>query len=441
VRRPDLVCAFPEVPGRDTAHFHRWCLEHGSDVPIPDLLLPSGSTGPLPIRSRPPIAEGVNLVGYLDDALGIGEVARRIALALEAADVPCHLVPFARTRQNPGPPLSTHAGVNVVCVNPDSLMQLARQIGEHFFRERYTIGVWFWETDELPPSYGWAFDLVDEVWAASAFVADAIRRRAPAHVPVKVFRLPLEAPVVAPDFRLADLGLDNDKPAFTTSWDYLSVVDRKNPIAVVDAYRAAFTEDDGAQLVLKSINAAQRRDAHERVRYAARSRSDIVLVDDRLTPEANAALLAKSACFVSLHRSEGLGLNLSDAIALGTPTVATNYGGNLAFMDSTDTWLIPYRLAPVGPDRHPYPFDAHWAEPDIDAAARTLRAILDDPGEARRRADHARLRLADTFSTAQSARDLVQLLSEIGFARAPREPKWRPATVLRRTRRRMHPTS
>src|SRR6185295_14281947 len=117
----------------------------------------------------------------LDDALGIGEVARRLADALAAGGVPVARVSASR---RPVAAPSHPNDVNIVCVNPDSLARLVRD-HEQLVERRYTIGVWFWETDELPPSFGWSFDYVDEVWAASDFVGAAVARRAPERVSVE----------------------------------------------------------------------------------------------------------------------------------------------------------------------------------------------------------------------------------------------------------------
>ena len=87
---------------------------------------------------------------------------------------------------------------------------------------------------------------------------------------------------------------------------------------------------------------------------------------------------------VSLHRSEGFGFNLADALALGRPVIATAYGGNLEFMADIPEWLVPWELVDVGEGHHPYPSDAQWADPDLDRAAALMRSIFADPARARR---------------------------------------------------------
>jgi glycosyltransferase involved in cell wall biosynthesis len=421
--RPDLSRAFPEVPGRDTARFYEWAHEHGrAEIPIPDPFLPPRTVPARASASVRPLSTAVNLVGFLDASLGIGDVARRLGRALDAAGVAHADVSLPLRAGGPSAAFDQPAApyeTSIVCVNPDSLASVADHTGESFFRDRYTIGLWFWETAELAPAMAWAFDLVDEVWAASEFVAAALRARAPARVPVHLVKLPLLAPIVDQAFDLTELDLAAGRPTFVTSWDYLSVVDRKNPLGALDAYVQAFADDGEAQLLLKATNADRRPDDHQRVVHAARDRSDVHVFTGHLTSPRYAALLASAAAVVSLHRSEGLALNLADAIALGVPVIATDYGGNVDFMDADDTYLVPYRMIDVGPGHHPYPSDARWADPDVGHACECLRDVLRDPARARARAGQAQARVAARFGLDAAAASVAQRLAAITPAADP----------------------
>jgi glycosyltransferase involved in cell wall biosynthesis len=109
-------------------------------------------------------------------------------------------------------------------------------------------------------------------------------------------------------------------------------------------------------------------------------------------------------CFVSLHRAEGFGLNLAAAMAAGRPVIATGYSGNTTFMDAGTAFLVPYDLVPVGPDCHPYPPDASWAEPDLDAAARLMRLVFDGGPAVARVAARGRSRILQQYSVAACGR-------------------------------------
>jgi len=414
--RPDLSRAFPEVPGRDLSRLYAWARDHGRhEIPIPADLLPSENEEPPARTMIRPRSAGVNLAGFVDDALGIGEVARRIGASLAEVATPYVTVPYRRGALSAldSPQNGARYDTNVVCINPDSLASFVAHTGDEFFANRYTIGVWFWETAVLPPAFGWAFDLVDEVWCASDFVVDAVAASAHDRAPVWKFPLAVVAPTVDPTVDRAHLGLPEDRFIFVMSFDYLSVIGRKNPIGAIQAFCRAFTVDEGAVLVVKSINGHLRLDDRARVRHAASGRSDIVMIDDQLAADANASLIATADCVVSLHRSEGFGFNLADAIALARPVIATAYGGNLEFMAELDEWLVPYTLVDVGEGQHPYPSDAQWAEPDLDAAATTMRSVFADPSRALERAERARADVTERFSLVRSGAALARRLGQL----------------------------
>src|SRR5262249_37183454 len=142
---------------------------------------------------------------------------------------------------------------NIVCVNPDVLPTLVESFGRRFFRERRTIGFWWWEVDKLPAVLAWAEYLVDEIWVGSEHVRRAVVERVAK--PVHVFPVPLLRPETAAiDKR--DFGIPNDRFAFAFSFNFASSFDRKNPVGLVDAFTHAFAPDEGPVLVLKSINSS-----------------------------------------------------------------------------------------------------------------------------------------------------------------------------------------
>ena len=201
-------------------------------------------------------------------------------------------------------------------------------------------------------------------------------------------------PVIDPTITRASLGLPEGF-VFLFAFDYLSVLKRKNPIGLIEAFCKAFEPGEGPTLVIKSINGERCLSDRERVRFAASARPDIVLIEDYLSVDQTRALTALSDCYVSLHRSEGLGLTMAEAMSLGKPVIATGYSGNLDFMDERTTWLVPYELVPVGKGAAPYSPTANWAEPDLDTAARYMREIFDDPETAAERGKEAQRQVLD----------------------------------------------
>ena len=107
-------------------------------------------------------------------------------------------------------------------------------------------------------------------------------------------------------------------------------------------------------------------------------------------------MIASCDCYVSLHRSEGLGLTMGEAMYFGKPVIATAYSGNLDFMTQENSFLVPHTMVEIGPGAGPYPADKQWAEPDLDRAAELMRRVFEDPESA---AEHGRRAAEDIRRT------------------------------------------
>ena len=282
---------------------------------------------------------------------------------------------------------------NLVCVNAPQLPAFARQIGREYFIGRKTIGVWAWETSEIPATWDEAFRWVDEIWTYSSYGAGLIAPRAP--VPV----VPMPLPLILPERAREPLELPlGDAFTFLFMFDFLSTVERKNPVGLVEAFTRAFAPGEGPQLVLKSFNGDYRPEHVERLRRAAGGRDDVILVDRWISAEQRRALMERADCYVSLHRAEGFGLTMAEAMGLGKPVIATGYSGNLDFMDGRCAFLVDHSLVPVGQGVDIYPADGTWAEPDLDHAAALMRRVVEDPEAAAAVAARGRARVLSQLS-------------------------------------------
>ncbi|MFH1329843.1 MAG: glycosyltransferase, partial [Actinomycetota bacterium] len=388
--RRDLKQAFPQVPGADEDRFLAWVRHHGRPgAGIPEVLLPPEGAETAPGFAPSPVAEGVNVAGYLRGELGIGEAARQVAGAVEALGVPLATVTSApmRSRQEhpfaerqPVPGVVNPYDVNIVCINALRTGRWAKETGPDFFSNRYTVGYWAWELEEFPNTWAAAFDVVDEIWMNSEFAATGVRRHTAK--PVEVFPVPVRAPAPAAVDRRA-LGLP-DGFLFLFAFDYGSVFERKNPVGLVRAFKQAFRPGEGPVLVVKSINEGSYLTKREWLHYEAEGRPDIVLMEGYVSAGDKDALMAACDCYVSLHRSEGFGITMAEAMALGKPTIATGYSGNLEFMNPQNSYLVGWHEGRVPADCRPYREGAKWAEPDLEEAAALLRRVYESPEEARR---------------------------------------------------------
>jgi len=242
------------------------------------------------------------------------------------------------------------------------------------FDGRYTIGAWTWELPDFPDEWMPSFDLVKEVWVPSTFVQQAIALKSP----VPVVRMPhaVQAPA-GPFMSRAELGLPPDPYLFLMMYDVFSVRQRKNPEGCIQAFCGGFApDDDSVGLVIKLNNADQaERSLIERL---IDGRRNIHLVDRTLSRHEVDSLLAATDCFVSLHRSEGFGLAIGEAMALGKPVVATYWSGNVDFMSPWNSAPVGYELTTLQRDHGPYRAGQQWAEPDLENASWWMRELAQD---------------------------------------------------------------
>ena len=359
---------------------------------------------------------GVELAGYLGAAVGVGEAARRYVGALRSACVPTVARDVALpgrddagTALAAGPrPASGEVTCNVLCLNPEQMVPYLDGPDAPVLAGRSTVGVWSWEVDVLPPGWREASARVAEVWTYSRFAAELIG----AHVDVPVLAVPppISLPAVQPGPPSVELPQGF---RVLVMFDYLSTLERKNPLGAIAAFRRAFAPEDGAVLVVKSVNGRHRPKLRAELLDATGGRSDIATIDGTMSGAERDALIAACDCYLSLHRSEGHGLPLAEAMALGKPVVATGYGGNTEFMSDANSYLVPWTSAPVGNGVEHYPAAARWAEPDVEQAARLLRLLHGDREECARRArqgqDDVRALLAPDVVGAQIRARLEQL--------------------------------
>ncbi len=238
----------------------------------------------------------------------------------------------------------------------------------------------------LPERWARSFDHVDEVWTGSRFVADVLGPLAP--VPVVRVPLPVAQPSVGSVSR-EDLGLPVGF-LFGFVFDPVSGFERKNPLGLIDAFTRAFPGKGDEHLILKTLEGSREPEGHAALVAAAAVHPRVHLLDRNLPSEGKNALIAALDCYVSLHRSEGFGLTLAEAMLLGVPVVATDYGGSRDFVTPFNAWPVDWSAASIGPGNAPYPPDGTWAAPDIDHAVSVLRGVRAAPEEARRRAARAR---------------------------------------------------
>lgn len=337
------------------------------------------STAPKQIGEYP---FGVNLFGYSAGELGIGEDLRMLALAFECANVPFCIVNVEPGRNVSQKDLTVQHWVvdepiyvfNIFCMTGFETCRYILESGLANMESRYNIGLWPWELENWPSTWRHAYTLVDEIWGISEFTSNSYRS-----APVPVVSMPL--PVVISE--VASLGrshwnLPPNAYLFVFSFDMNSTISRKNPRAVIEAFKQAAQDRqaDEVGLVLKiSHNDSNTIEWREIKRLIAGDSRIHVIPREMRKPEV-LALYSCCDCYVSLHRSEGFGRALAEAQLLGLVLIATGYSGNLDFC-SPPTHLVDYQLVSLGDRDYPNGTGQRWADPDITHAASLIRACME----------------------------------------------------------------
>ena len=217
----------------------------------------------------------------------------------------------------------------------------------------HRIGMWYWEFGQAPADWRRIARSLDEVWAPS--LLRRARLEGDPRVPVMELTPGVEVGEVIP-FDRALLGVPQSHTLFLFIFNANSHIERKNPLGLITAFRRAFRSDDKTTLVIKATNLRMHPEEASRLRAAAR-RAGTIILDQTLPRGELNGLIQACDCYVSLHRSEGFGLTMAEAMLLGKPVIATAYSANLEFMDRGNSLLVGYELVPVGRQIGPYSKD------------------------------------------------------------------------------------
>lgn len=335
--------------------------------------------------------DGIEVVGFFQSASGIGESARLCAQQLRDAGhkVRCTSVEkiFRRGKeidwQFEDTATEDEIGCRIIHLNPPMMPPYVITTGLCKFRDIYNIGYWAWELEDIPPEWIRATRYVNAVFCPSEFTSRTIRK----YTDKPVITVPHPVSTGKADMTIRQkLGLQNDTYLVSCIFSFGSALDRKNPSAVVRAFTSAFSPDDNACLVVKSNAGHEAANAADKKRFLEeiQSHKNIRLIDDVWSREEILGLLKTSDAYISLHRSEGFGLTIAEAMLLGTPTIVTNWSGNVDFCTNDNSYPVGYSMIDVQTDDPEYIAlkNVKWAEADSAQTAEILKKIYKDREEA-----------------------------------------------------------
>jgi len=358
-------------------HWRRAALFHATALAAPR---PSANA-----RAAAPII----VAGALRTASGLGESARLCHDALKGAGLPVFGADLTAALMQPedvwdfafedGRAIDG-TGTIILHVNAPLVPLAMLRLGRRLVRDKRIVGYWAWELPAVPSDWRHGIPFVHEIWAPSRFTAEAIAPIAagrPVHVaphPVALSRTLCRASPA--------LGARGGGGPFTvlTIFDTASSFARKNPCAAIAAFRRAFGDDPSAKLVVKTQRLSKFPKCADLIYNAKANRGNIVLIDAIMSAAGISALYGAADAIISLHRSEGFGLTLAEAMSRGLPVVATGWSGNADFLTAATGVPVGYRLVPaLDPDGTYHHPGVPWAEADVQAAAAALRRLRADP--------------------------------------------------------------
>jgi glycosyltransferase involved in cell wall biosynthesis len=360
---------------------------------------------------------GINVTGYLRDESGWGEAARGYVRALRSLGVPVALNDLSGLSSNrsedrtlttfdPDHPYD----VNLVCVDAAQHFAVMTHVGADLFEGRYNIGAWAWELPRFPEKWYDRFAYYDEIWVTTAFIANTL---APVS-PIPVVRIPpvlTSATRASRDDGRRRLGASSEEFVYLFVFDFHSHMERKNPLALIDAFKMAFRPSESVRLVIKCVNAES--DPEGFATLNARAQRHPIEIHAGYWPAQDLRdLMAACDCYVSLHRSEGTGLTITDAMALGKPVIATSWSGNMDFMDVSNSFPVRYELVELPRNVGPYRAGEVWADPSVEHAADLMRHVFENREEARARGQAAKREIEANYSE-EGVADLIHHRLEV----------------------------
>jgi glycosyltransferase involved in cell wall biosynthesis len=351
---------------------------------------------------------GMNIVGFLKADLGVGESARAMVRAADAAGLPVALVPlrlhclnrqgdetYTPRLQDANP----HA-VNVLHLDPPVAGEVEHEHGPGFLRDRYNIGYFAWELPDFPDQWLPHLDLFDEIWCPSEFTREAIAMKSPKPVLTMPHAVAFPRPAAPKAALRARFGLPEGAFLFLVLFDLNSYSERKNPGAAIEAFRRSGLGGEGARLVVKVHNAGANQADHLALKEAAKGNPGMILLEGTLDRADIYALEAACDCLVSLHRSEGFGLVIAECMYLGMPVISTDWSAPAEFVSARNGCPVPAAAVVLDRSHGPYSKGSTWAEPDVGRAAAWMRRLAGEPSLAASLGEAARATIEERFSPA-----------------------------------------
>lgn len=353
--------------------------------------------------ARPWFKLGVNVVGFHLADLGVGQSARCMVAACDAVNLPVAVVPLKLNCKNQHGDLTLQERLtdenphplNIVHIDAPASRDIDHHHGPAFRAGKYNIGYWAWELPEFPNAWLPHAKYFDEIWTPSNFVRDSVAAKLRQSVHTMPHAIEFERPVG--DFR-SKFRLPPRKFLFLFVYDLNSYSERKNPRAVLRAWKKAFGTGGDTGLVIKVQNKADNHDDWVNLEEEVRDLPGAVLMSETLKRTEVYELQSACDCFVSLHRSEGFGLSVAECMYLGKPVISTDWSATAEFVNGENGCPVKFQLINLEKNIGPYDKGQIWADADVDHAAWLMTKLAGDPALCERLGAAARRTIKERFA-------------------------------------------
>ncbi|WP_395059841.1 glycosyltransferase [Flavobacterium sp.] len=363
---------------------------------------------------------GVNVFGYINGEFGLGEAVRLLIKAMQSVDIPVALINFDiktnhrhedKTFEN----FSTEAPhpINLVLLGPgEASLPLTYFENSELFKNKYNIFYLNWESEFFPQEYVDNISFFDEIWVPAKYCQKVISNVT--KIPVSVIHYPIE--IVVPDTidKEAENFYDKSSFNFLFIFDYNSTLERKNPLNLIKAFKKAFDKQDkSVSLTIKTSRATRFAKEKSKLLEEIDGFENIKIVEKIFEKDTLHNIIKGCDSYVSLHRSEGFGLTMAEAMFFSKPVIATGYSGNLEFMNNENSFLVNYKTCTVDSKIINYDKNTIWSDPDFEHMAELMTSVKENSDTIKEIANKGNQTILNEFSTIKIGTEIKTKLESI----------------------------
>lgn len=328
---------------------------------------------------------GVNVFGYINGEFGLGEAVRLLIKAMQSVNIPVALINVDivtnhRHQDKTFENFSNEAPypINLVLLGPgEANLPLTYFENSEFFKNKYNIYYLNWESEFFPQEYIYNISFFDEIWVPAKYCQNVIS--SVCQVPIKVIHYPIE--IVLSDFVDDEAENFYNKSCFNFLFifDYNSTLDRKNPLNLIKAFKKAFDKHDKTvSLTIKTSRSNRFTKEKSKLLEEIGGYENIKIVEKIFEKETLHNIIKGCDSYVSLHRSEGFGLTMAEAMFFSKPVIATGYSGNLEFMNNENSYLVNYTTCKVDSKIINYDKNTIWSDPDTEHMSELMKIVKEN---------------------------------------------------------------